>query len=146
MLNIWCKGTQLEKIMFKLQNRRKKMNKPHIVNAVYSLFIIIIGIIGFFLSYFEKQTFQYTALIPAVFGMILILFTKGIMKENKITSHLAVVITLIFTIMVLVMLILNTVNGFELSLKVIIFILIFISSVITLGIYILRFVSIKRKG
>ena len=49
------------------------MNKPHVVNAVYSVYIILIGFIGFLLSYFDTNTFQFTSLIPSLFGIILLL-------------------------------------------------------------------------
>ncbi|MFC2133385.1 hypothetical protein ACFLTH_02105 [Bacteroidota bacterium] len=122
------------------------MNKPHIVNAVYSIYIILIGFIGFLLSYYDTNSFQFTSLIPAAFGIILLLFTKGVIKEDKFASHAIVMITLVLALMVLVMLILNIKDGFELSRKVIIFILIIAGSFTALGIYIKRFISIKKKS
>lgn len=122
------------------------MNKPHIVNAVYSVYIILIGFIGFLLSYFDTNTFQFTSLIPSVFGIILLLFTKGVKNEDKIASHVIVLITLVLALMVLVMLILNIKDGFELSRKVVIFLLVTIGSFTTLGIYIARFISIKKNS
>ena len=121
------------------------MNKPHIVNAVYSIYIILVGFVGFLLSYFDTNTFQFTSLIPSVFGIILLLFTKGVIKENKFASHAVVMITLVLALMVLVMFVLNIKDGFELSRKVIIFMMIIIGSFTTLGIYIARFISIKKK-
>ena len=120
------------------------MEKPHVTNAVYASFLIIVGIIGFILSYFDSGLFQFTALIPSFFGIVLLLFTKGVMNQEPIASHLIVVITMLLALMVSVMLILNVMDGFVLSRKVIIFLVVLAGSVITLGIYIARFISIKR--
>lgn len=43
----------------------------------------------------EKPQQSFTALIPLILGVILILCNNGIKKENKIIAHIAVLITLI---------------------------------------------------
>ena len=121
------------------------MDKPYITNAIYSVYLIIIGIISFLLSYYDSNTFQFTALIPAAFGVVLLSLTKGVMKEDKAASHLIVVITMVLAIFVTVMLALNVKDGFILSRKVTIFILVLAGSITTLGLYIARFISIKKR-
>ena len=43
----------------------------------------------------DGKSQNFTALIPLVLGIILLLCNNGIKKENKIISHLAVIVTLI---------------------------------------------------
>ncbi len=120
------------------------MNKPQTLNLIYSLFLIVVGITGFILRYLEVKDFQYTALIPSVFGFILLFLTGGISRQNKIISHIAVGLTLILAALTLFMYIKNSGNGFIETRKGIIFILIIISSYIVLTLYIIRFIKIKK--
>ena len=111
------------------------IKKPHIVNLVYSLFIMILGLIGFFARYAEAGDLQFTALIPFIFGIIMLFLTKGIKQQNKIIAHIAVMLT---------MLVINLDNQFLIIRKGIIFLLLIISSFIALTIYIIRFFKIKK--
>jgi hypothetical protein len=120
------------------------MNKPHIVNLIYSIFLISTGITGFILRYLEAGDFQYTSLIPSLFGIVLLLLTRGISRQNKIISHIAVFLTLILAVLTLVMFIKNAGNGFMETRKGVIFILIILSSLSVLTLYIIRFISIKN--
>ena len=58
-------------------------------NLLNSLTLIIIG----FWGYFESSSV--TALIPVVFGFVLLAFSKGVKNQNKIIAHVAVLFTLI---------------------------------------------------
>ena len=58
-------------------------------NLINSSTLIIIGLWG----YFESSSI--TALIPVVFGVILILCSKGVKSQNKLIAHIAVLLTLI---------------------------------------------------
>jgi len=118
--------------------------KPHIINLIYSIFLIAIGLAGFFLRYREAGDFQFTALIPALFGVILLFFTNGINRQNKIISHIAVLLTLILTVFTLVMFVTNLGEGFMASRKGIIFILVILSSLFVLTLYITRFIRISK--
>lgn len=119
------------------------MNKPHIVNLIYSIFLIGTGITGFILRYLEAGDFQYTSLIPSLFGIVILLLTNGIRRQNKIISHVAVFLTLILAVFTLVMFIKNAGNGFMETRKGVIFILTILSSFSVLIFYIIRFISIK---
>ena len=68
--------------------------KPHIANFLNALVLIILGTWG----YFASDNPSFTALIPVVFGVILIMLTNGIRKENKVIAHLAVILTLLIFI------------------------------------------------
>jgi predicted neutral ceramidase superfamily lipid hydrolase len=120
------------------------MKKPHIVNLVYSLILMAAGMTGFILRYLEVRDFQFTALIPFIFGILLLALTRGISRQNKIISHLAVVLTLIIAAMTAVMFIKNSAEGFKLTRKGIIFILIIFSSFTVLTLYIIRFIRIRK--
>ena len=58
-------------------------------NLLTSLTLIIIG----FWGYFESSSI--TALIPVVFGFVLLACSKGVKNQNKIIAHVAVLFTLI---------------------------------------------------
>jgi hypothetical protein len=75
-------------------------DKPHVVNNIYSLILITCAVLGFALRYFEVGDIQFTALIPAVFGLILLPMSKGIKNDNKVIAHVAVVLVLIVLIMI----------------------------------------------
>ena len=120
------------------------MNKPHYINLIYSIFLILIGILGFLLRYLEIGDFQFTSLIPVLFGLVLIFFTIGIKNQNKLTSHIAVLITLILGVITSVMFFKNLNIEYISSRKGIIFLLIVIVSYSVLVLYILRFISISK--
>ena len=58
-------------------------------NLINSSTLIIIGLWG----YFESSSA--TALIPVVFGFILLVCSKGVKSQNKLVAHIAVLLTLI---------------------------------------------------
>lgn len=120
------------------------MKNPHITNLIYSIFLIGAGIAGFLLRYLEANDFQYTALIPAVFGLVLLSLTNGIKRQNKIISHIAVILTLILALFTLVMVIKNSGDGLMETRKGIIFALILISSFIVLTLYTIRFIRLRK--
>ena len=66
--------------------------KVHQANALNSISLILLGFWGYF------DTDSVTALIPVGFGLILFFCNSGIKKENKIISHLAVLLTLVILI------------------------------------------------
>ena len=65
------------------------MYKSSLINAVLLIFL---GVWGYFSSG------SATALIPVVFGLILLILYPGVKKEAKIPAHIAVILTLIVTI------------------------------------------------
>jgi len=62
---------------------------PYKANLLNSLTLIIVG----FWGYFESSSV--TALIPVVFGFVLLACSKGVKNQNKIIAHVAVLFTLI---------------------------------------------------
>ena len=65
------------------------MYKSSLINSVLLIFL---GVWGYFSSGSS------TALIPVVFGLILLILYPGVKKEAKIPAHIAVILTLIVTI------------------------------------------------
>ena len=59
------------------------------INIINSISLIAMGIWGYI------DVSSVTALIPAFFGAALILCTNGLKKENKMISHIAVLLTLL---------------------------------------------------
>ena len=68
--------------------------KSNIVNLVNAIVLILFGLWG----YFTSDEPSVTAFIPVVFGIILISLNSGLKKENKISSHIIVVLTLLVLI------------------------------------------------
>jgi len=66
--------------------------KAPFYNKLNSIVLIALGLWG----YIDVQS--PTALIPVGFGVILILCNNGLKKENKIISHIAVLLTLVILV------------------------------------------------
>ena len=120
------------------------MEKIYRVNLIYSIIIIAAGIFGLLARYFEQGDWKFTALIPAVFGLVLLFMTGGMKRQNRIVSHLVVVRTLVLAIMVTVMMILNLGEGSGIDRKIAIFMVIIAASIVALGYYIASFVAARR--
>ncbi len=70
------------------------MIKPHIASMIHAVSLAALGAFG----YFSSDTPSVTALIPVVFGVILLALNPGIKKENKVVAHIAVTLTLLIII------------------------------------------------
>ena len=66
--------------------------KASFYNKLNSIVLMALGLWGYF-DYTDVQS--PTALIPVGFGVILLLCNNGVNKENKIISHIAVLLTLL---------------------------------------------------
>ena len=69
----------------------------HKANIINSVALISIGV----WSYLEVLSL--TALIPVVFGFILLLCSKGVKNKNKLIAHIAVLLTLIILLALVIM-------------------------------------------
>ena len=69
--------------------------KTAFYNILNSVVLIALGIWGY-IDYTDVQS--PTALIPVGFGVILLLCTIGLKKENKIIAHVAVLLTLVILV------------------------------------------------
>jgi len=68
--------------------------KSYTASLINAVLLIILGTWG----YFASDNPSFTALIPVVAGVILILLNKGIRASNKLIGHIAVLVTLIMLI------------------------------------------------
>ena len=66
-------------------------------NIINSLSLIFIGLWGYL------EVISPTALIPVIFGVVLLLCTKGLKKQNKLIAHIAVLLTLVILIALIFM-------------------------------------------
>lgn len=63
--------------------------KPHVASLLHAVVLIAISAWG----YLSSDTPSFTALIPAAFGVLLLLCVPGVKKENKVVAHIAVGLT-----------------------------------------------------
>ena len=68
--------------------------KVHIASLINAVLLIALSLWG----YFGSDSPSITALIPTVTGVILLFCVPGVKKQNKIISHIAVVVTLLIII------------------------------------------------
>ena len=70
------------------------MLKAHTASLIHALALIALGGYG----YFSSDTPSVTALIPVVFGVLLLAMNRGVKNENKVIAHVAVLLTLLVVI------------------------------------------------
>ena len=70
------------------------MMKPHVVSLINALILMALSAWG----YLASDTPSFTALIPAIIGLALLVCFPGVKAENKIISHIAVLLTLLILI------------------------------------------------
>ena len=68
--------------------------KAHIVSLIHA--VALIGLGGY--GYLSSDTPSVTALIPVVFGVLLLAMNNGVKKENKVIAHIVVLLTLLIII------------------------------------------------
>lgn len=120
--------------------------KPYLLTFIYSIVLMLAGVVGFVGRYFELGDYQFTALIPAFFGVAILLLNLGIKKENKLIAHTVVLLTALPSIMVSFMLIKGFVTETMIwNRKAYVFLLVAIVSWYTLGVYIKGFVDKKKE-
>lgn len=65
--------------------------KAHHANLINSITLIALSV----WAYFSSDEPSFTALIPAVFGVALWVLNKGVKLEDKVLSHIVVVLTVL---------------------------------------------------
>ena len=65
--------------------------KAHTASLINALVLIGFGL----WAYLGSETPSKTALIPVIFGAVILSLYKGVQKENKIAAHIAVLLTLV---------------------------------------------------
>jgi lysylphosphatidylglycerol synthetase-like protein (DUF2156 family) len=67
------------------------MMKAHTASLINAVILIGFGL----WAYFGSETPSVTALIPVIFGVVILSLYKGVKKEDKIVAHIAVLLTLL---------------------------------------------------
>ncbi len=67
-------------------------------NLLNAIVLIAAGLYAYFVILTPEGTRAPTALIPAAFGLLFLIFQKGVANHNKIISHVAVLLTLLLLI------------------------------------------------
>jgi len=93
-------------------------------------------------GYISSETPSLTALIPLFFGVIILLCLKGIRNQNKIISHIAVLLTLIVLI-ALFMPLMGSVNRGD-TLATTRILLMILTSVISMIYFIKSFIEARK--
>ena len=74
--------------------------KPSTVNFINGIILILAGLYGYFGVTGSAGTASMTALIPTLFGVILVVLSLFWSKAPKVISHIAIVLTLLLLIMI----------------------------------------------
>jgi hypothetical protein len=72
--------------------------KPYQINLFNALILIALGAWGYTASASPSPT----ALIPVGFGILFVLLTPSLRKENKVVAHIVVLLTLVLTLALVV--------------------------------------------
>ena len=59
------------------------MTQLYRVNYIFARLLVLVGGFGFLARYIEYGDFQFTALIPALFGLVFTLFSKGLLQDDS---------------------------------------------------------------
>lgn len=65
--------------------------RPFVANLIYGILLVGLSLWGYLVS----ESPSATAFIPIALGAILLLLTPGMKKENKIISHIVIILTLL---------------------------------------------------
>ena len=109
-------------------------------NLLNSIILIVVGGWG----YFDGDGKSMTALIPVMFGVVLLLCNNGIKNQNKVIAHLAVLATFICLIGLFMPLTGAIERGNDLAVGRVSAMI--ASSVIALIFFIKSFIEARRKG
>ena len=86
--------SQLLNAIFTLYYFKLLIMKPYQTNLINAITLIVLSSWG----YFSSETPSMTSLIPTCIGALLLIFTPGVKKENKVIAHIAVLLTLVIFI------------------------------------------------
>jgi hypothetical protein len=68
--------------------------KPYMANLINGAILVVMGLWG----YFASEGASFTALIAPAFGVVFLLCTPMMKKENKVVAHIVVLLTLLIII------------------------------------------------
>jgi hypothetical protein len=112
--------------------------KAHVASLINAVILIGFGLWG----YLGSATPSKTALIPVVFGAVILSLYKGVKNENKIVAHIAVLLTLL--ILGGLVKPLTAALGREDSLAIMRVSVMMVSTVLALVFFIKSFIDVRR--
>ncbi|MFA8435986.1 MAG: hypothetical protein ACEPOZ_15820 [Marinifilaceae bacterium] len=121
------------------------MKVPYKINAWYSVLLILLGIFGLLARYIDVGDWQFTAIIPSAFGIILLFCTTGIKKENAIIGHVAALLTTLLILMSVVMLTRGILAETEWERKQWIFLIVILGGIFSLRSQIQYFIAQRKR-
>lgn len=113
------------------------MLHPYIVNSVNALILIVLGLIGYFISPGRPVT----ALIAPFFGILLLACTYHLRKHNRFVSHTVTSLTLLAAIVTLARINPET---FAWDTRNVLLLLIGLSCAVAVAFYVATFVRERR--
>lgn len=85
----FCKGFVMPSTI-----KNEKPMRPYITNLLYAILLIVLSLWGYFVS----PSPSFTAFIPTVFGVLFLVMTPVMKRDNKTISHIVVALTLLLVI------------------------------------------------
>lgn len=114
--------------------------KPHIVNFINAIVLIVFGLWG----YFGSDDPSKTALIPVAAGLILLVLNLWMKKGNRVIAHIIVILTVL--ILVALFKPLTGAIGRSDMLAVTRVLVMILSTIFAIAIFIKSFVDARNKG
>lgn len=119
--------------------------KASTANLFNAIVLVAAGIYGYFFVKSADGIQSPTALIPAAFGVVFLIFQGGVARHHKVISHIVVVLTLALLVMCTVMFIKKGPDGMiEWNSKKYIFLACIISNFIALVAFIGSFIAARK--
>lgn len=112
--------------------------KPHQINLINAVILIAFSAWG----YLGSSDPSFTALIPAVFGVLFLVMNPALKKENKIAAHLIVLLTL-FIIVALYMPLKGSIGRGD-TMGIVRVVVMMVSSLVAMIVYINSFIRARR--
>lgn len=112
--------------------------KAHAANMINSIALIIIGL----WDYLATQTLASTNMIPVAGGLLLLFFYDGIKREDKVTAHIAVVVTL-FVLLSLIIPFAETLKDGE-AISTIRYLVMILTSLLAIVYFVKSFIDARR--
>ncbi|NRA41752.1 MAG: hypothetical protein HRU21_05510 [Pseudomonadales bacterium] len=109
--------------------------KANLINA-----LVLIALSGW--GYLSSDAPSLTALIPAMFGLLLLICSPGVKSEHKVVSHIAVLLTLLLLVALFMPLKGAIARGDSLAMLRVG--LMMLSSAVAMGCFIASFIAVRK--
>lgn len=116
--------------------------KPYIANLINAIVLIAFGLWGYLTP--ESGEASNTALIAPAFGVILLICTPMVKKENKVVAHIAVLLTLLIILALAYPLIKAVSADPMVAMKVIRIAVMMLTSIIAMVAFVQSFIAARK--